>query len=600
MKLAVLGIGFASLLGGAGCSLQLGGLVDERRNECASDRDCPSGACRSDGNEFLCVATKADLTNLYFEFSLPKDAPVGAGHQVLEPASSFGLHLQGTDEDGYVRGVSLALAPPIDVLATLTLKQLPEPCGPEWAGVALPTTMELHPVGHPVGMPLSAYYADHDDTVGGPHVAVPRGRYDIVLTPSVALPPGCALPKLLLKEQLIEHYTELHFTRSSPSRLRGQLDVPHPAGCDANPKECWRVELLENQRGRPIGSSADGFPEGEEGLETFHIWFWPSAKGASQDSDPVLVIRPPQSLKQLGMPELFWKLAAIDPDGDLDVSLQIAKLVAATQRFIPLEASVRTPDGAPIEANVLLLSRRLLAGEYGDNALYQTAVATDSTGTFGANILPGKYDVVALPTGASEHAVTIQTWSFADTDLGKGRTFEVQTASRLTGTVKTPFEDVASDAFASIAPAATHDVSLLEALFSPGKSAVLAALPRVASTQTDAMGAFDLPLDPGLVDLFVKSDESKNLPWLVRPSVAAATSEPQPLDLGSLRISEPALLVGKLLTEGGDPIPGATLRAWIGAASEDGEARPRAIEVGAATSDANGRYRLLLPSSISQ
>jgi hypothetical protein len=596
LRAAVLGW----MLALSGCSLQLTGAVDERRNRCVTDTDCPSGACASDGVESFCVATKADLANLFFEFNLPNGAPVGPGLRVVRPASAFGIQMQGSDEEGFVRGISLALPTPIDVAATLTVEPLPVPCSSLNPAATLNAAMELHPVGQPVGVSLAPYVATHDETFGGPRISVPPGRYDILIEPNGPLPDGCSLPRVLLKDQLIENYTELHFKRGEPAVLRGHLDVPHPPECDVDTSACWRVELLENQRGRVLGSTASLAPEGATGLESFAVRYWPGSKDAADALDPVLALRPPPSLRQLGMPDLFWKLAAIDPDGDLDVTLEIAPLVAATQRFIPLEATLRTTDGQPVAANVLVVSRQLLGGKFGDNALFQTAVATDASGNFRTNILPGKYDVVAIPSGASEHAVTVETWMFADTDLGKGRTFEIKPVSRLLGSTSTPTGEAAADILALVAPAATRDVSLLEALFSPGQTALLSALPRIASTQTDLNGAFDLPLDPGFVDLFLKPSASSNLPWLVRSSISVSASQPQPLDLGSLRFGEPVVLVGQLVSDGGVPVPGVTLRAWLGSEDEDKDARPRAIGIGEATSDESGRYRLLLPASVSQ
>ncbi|MBM4357588.1 MAG: hypothetical protein FJ096_05700 [Deltaproteobacteria bacterium] len=584
----------------AGCSLQLSGEIDEVRNQCVTDGDCPGGACASDGSESFCVATKADLANLFFEFHLPNDAPVGPGLRGVQRASALGVNLQGTDEGGFLRTVQLALPLPIEVGATLSIAPLPAECGTLEASGTVPASIELHPVGQPLGVSLAPYVAGHDPEFGGPRLTVSPGRYDIVLEPEVTSLKGCSLPRVLLRDQLIESYTELHFSRGEPSVLRGHLDVPHALGCDTDALACWRVELLENQRGRSIGSATTFAAEGAEGTETFEVRFWPGGKDAGTPVDPVLVVHPPQSLRQLGMPDLFWKLGAIDPDGDLDVSLELAPLVAGTQRFIPLEASVRGVDGEPVAANVLLVGRQLLGGKFGDNALFQAAVATDEGGNFAVNILPGKYDLVAIPGGESDHAVTIETWTFADTDLGKGRTFEVKPVSRLNGSVTTPRGDAASNVLALVSPAATQDVSLLEALFSPGQASLLAALPRIAANPTDGGGRFDLPLDPGLVDLFVKPAASSNLPWLVRPSISVSASQPQPVDLGDLQFSEPVVLLGRFASEDGSAIPGVTLRAWLGAVDEGGEARPRAIGLGEVTSDASGHYRLLLPSSASQ
>jgi len=565
-------------------------------NRCAVDSDCARGVCANDGTQSLCVATEAELEHLYLELDVANNSPVAAGTRTVLPASAFGLDLQGGAPNGFLRGITLPVAEPVEVVATLEVSPLAASCAPILTGKTLRASLELHPVGQPIGVSLPPYTGAFEDALGGPRVAVPRGTYDIYIKPEIAGAPECTLPPVLIKEQLIDHYTELHYVRGEPTTLVGHLDVPHPPECEVDPSRCFRIELLDNQRGRVIGSTARLEAEGALATEGFTIRYWSDDKG-SAPLDPVLVLRPPSALKELGMPELFWKLAAIDPDGDHDVSLELATLTSATSRYIPLEATVRAPNGDPVSANVLLSSRQLLGGTFGDNALFQTAVTTDAEGNFAANILPGKYDVVAIPSANSTHAITLESWTFGQEDLGKGRTFEVKPVSRVLGTALSPTGFAVANIASQVTPSATDDVSFLEAAFAAGQSAILASLPRTAMSYTDSNGAFELPLDPGRVDLSLRPSSATNLPWLVRRSVSVSSSEPQILELGNLAFTEPVVLLGTVVTPDGAPMPGATVRAWLATPSEN-SGRPSALGIGQATSDANGQLRLLLPSSV--
>lgn len=584
----------------SGCASESVRLQPERLNSCVSNADCPVGVCESDGTESLCVATHSELQHLFLELDVPNNAAVAAGLHSVRPAAAFGLNLQGDSPQGFIHGVALSVGQPIEVFATLTVTELPTSCEALSTGDSIRSTIELHPVGQPVGVSLAPYSGQHDDARGGPHVLIPQGTYDIYLKPDIEAAPGCTLPPVLIKRQVIENYTELRYTRSEPATLVGHLDVPHPPECDTDPSRCWRVELLDNERGRVVGGALRLEAEGELQTERFVLQFWQPDIDASTTIDPVLVIHPPTSMKQVGMPDLFWKLAAIDPFGDLDVSLQVATLAAATSRFIALEASVRTPEGEPVPANVIISSRQLLGGTYGDNALYQTAVTTDKAGNFAANILPGNYDIVAIPGANSNHAVTVKTWTFGDGDLGKGRTFEVKPVSRVLGSARTPMGEVAANIAAQLAPSATEDVSLLEAAFSPGQSFLLASLPRTSTAYTNAVGAFELPLDPGFVDLSLRPSSTTNLPWLVRRNIFVAASEPQVLELGELTFTAPVVLVGTVVTTDGTSVADVTIRAWLASEPSDADARPSAIGLGEATSDASGHSRLLLPASASE
>jgi len=216
------------------------------------------------------------------------------------------------------------------------------------------------------------------------------------------------------------------------------------------------------------------------------------------------------------------------------------------------------------------------------------------------NVLPGKYDVVAVPASGTEFALTNETWTFADNDLGKGRTLELRLVSRLAGTVVTTQSSPLEGLAVQSSPAVSEDVSLLEAVFSPGQSALLTSLPRTSSASTNERGAFELPVDPGRLDLFVKPERTSNLPWLVRRSLAISATDPQALDLGELRLRNPAVLVGEVVTPDGMPLPDVTVRAWLSLPASSKDERPSAVTLGEATSDATGRYRLLLPPSVAQ
>lgn len=584
----------------AGCGLRDELAAPASLNGCSRDADCPSGACRSDGTRSLCVASKADLSDLYLELDVPMDAPIGGGDVIVGEAATFGLALQGVDLGGFVRDLDLITPEPLEVRAKLEVSPLLEGCEAIVEGGRVRANLELRPVGHPVGVSSPSYFGVHDATLGGPRVAVPPGRYDVYLKPESGPSAGCDLPPVLLKNQAIASTTDLLVTRGEPSRLVGHVDVPHTAECDADPSKCWRYELLDNQRGRVIGSVSRLAGEGPLGTERFTIRFWRGADASDLALDPVLVAHPPPSQRQAGMPDLYWKLAGIDPDGDLDVSLELAPLTAALTRFIPLEASVRTSEGEPVAANVLVLSRQLLSGKVGTNALYQAAVSTDAAGNFAVNLLPGKYDLVAIPSAASDHAITVASWTFGEEDLGKGRTLEVRTVSRLTGMARTPSDEFALGLPVRVAPSAAADVSLLEAAFSPDQAALLASLPRTAATLTDALGGFELPVDPGEIDLAIQPPSYTDLPWLVRRKVSVSSSSPQNLELGDLKLTEPVVLVGSTRGPDGAPLAGVTVRAWLGGPTTDEIERPSAVGIGEATSDEAGRYRLLLPSTLLQ
>ncbi len=598
MKYAHL-VGFAALFL-SGCASEGPSGKDAPLNSCTSDADCPSGVCASDGSENLCVATHADLQYLFLELDVPNHAPVAPGLHSVREASTFGLNLQGDSSEGFVRNVNLLTDSLFNVSATLQVKDLAPSCMALREDNSIRTTIELYPVNQPIGVSLAPYTGQYAKNWGGPKVLVPTGTYDVYLKPDLAAAPECTLPPVLIKEQTITQNTELVFTRTKPATLVGHLDVPHPVGCASDPLQCWQFDVLDNQRGRVLGGRQRVEAEGPKGTERFALDVWLPEKIPMATIDRVLVVHPPAALRQKGMPDLFWKVNAIDPDGNLDVSLQVASLVDATSRFIALEANVQTPEDEPVSANVLISGRQLLGGVFGANAVFQVASASDADGKFAANLLPGKYDIVVIPDASSKYALSLETWTIDVNDLGKGRTLKVKPVSRLLGQARTPSEGVAVGIPARLTASSSEEMSLLEAAFSSGASSLLASLPRTSTAYTDSLGVFELLADPGRLDLSLRPPSTTNFPWLVRRNIAIDASQPQALEFGALTLAAPVVLVGTLLTPEGPPLAGATLRAWLAPAPSTSEMRPSAIVIGEAATDDAGNYRLLLPPSASE
>jgi hypothetical protein len=112
---------------------------------------------------------------------------------------------------------------------------------------------------------------------------------------------------------------------------------------------------------------------------------------------------------------------------------------------------------------------------------------------------------------------------------------------------------------------------------------------RTGQTTTDPTGQFNLPLDIGVYDLFIKPPSESNFPWVVRPDLVVGSSERS--YSGEYEVTAPIPVTGTLTAH-----PGAEVRAYAVITDESGIERN--VAVGRAVVQADGAFRLLLPSRL--
>lgn len=569
----------------ASCSFSLADKTAPYVNNCQSAGECGvDGICIAQ----KCVSTKADLAQLYLEISVPSSSPVAPATAYVRKAADLGLTLQGSDASGFQRNLDLVIADLVNTTSSFSVKVIPAGCEKALgANGSVPHNVDLYPTGQPTGIALTTY----TDIP-----AVPAGIYDIYLRPKIA-DPSCLIPPALFRQQdLHGNSASISFVNQQPAQLTGHLDVDL-TGCGdtSKPETCWHLQLVDNDSGRLISTDAKFLPDGK--ASSFVLSYWPPNPKDAKPVDPVLVLTPPDAQRKQGMPVPFWKLVAIDPDGDNNVSLEIATLTSAAAKPIPVEASVLSGN-VPVPSTVILRSKQLLDGQFGGNAVFETTTQTDADGKFAVNLVAGKYDIVAIPAAASGFAVTIDTWTFLSGDLGKGRTFQVHTLSRIKATALTPRGEPAAGIPVLMTPSRGQNDTLLKLQV---QGDLLDSLARSATTTTDGLGAFALDVDPGRVDLSLRPPAASNLPWLTRPQIDVPSSMPQTVPLHELAFTNPVVLAGSVRSSKGSLLAGVSVRAWL-AVTQPGstDAHPTAVPIGEATSDGNGHYRLLLPASVLQ
>lgn len=607
-----------------GCGIPLKEPAEVLSNTCSVDEECGNdGKCVQE----RCVSQSAELAGLLLQIDLPTSAPVGAGSSTLLDPAEQGFALAGTEQGGFVVSRDLVVPDLVEVTAvSLVVSPAPAGCVPADDG-SLPLSVQFQPAEQPIGLPLVAYSASSTLDDESPETSyqcslqVPSGRYDIYLqVDRNALDENdpnrdCALPPVLLAGHEIEDGSvTVTASVAAPTTLTGSI-----AGLNTNLHLTgWTIELVEPGDGQPIstsqafgelampaGGQADATapsprsggpaPDGEGPSpvpdRAFELQFWPELA-----EHALIRLTPPSG--EAAMPTVLWSLEAVDLDGDFHVGLDMSVLAAASP--VAIQGTVLAgSDGGGVGALVTIQSEVLLDGLFGANAAYRTTADTDGDGRFTTSLLPGTFDVIAIPGGDASRALTKTSWKINQNDLGGGRTIIANPKTWLQGTVGVSSGLAAFDVPAYLQPSTSPALDYLDEVL-----ATYDVLPGSATAVTGEDGGFVVAVDPGRFDMSVRPDEESGLPWLVRSRIdVEPTEEAATMALGTVTIPNPVVLTGRIRAEDGTALSGAIVRAWYPLPADEDEgasARPTVIQVGRAVSDASGAYQLLLPASVGE
>lgn len=250
-------------------------------------------------------------------------------------------------------------------------------------------------------------------------------------------------------------------------------------------------------------------------------------------------------------------------------------------RVIRYVGRVEGPLDRPATTTTLAFSSSDIANEDGLVGTFRRTVTADADGEFDVELLEGAYEVVVTPSDIDLAVLTesVRITAPADGDTLQGQLFTVARRARLGGRVTSPdmreMAGVAVEAVAAPTP--------------PSTLAREAQHNRSSEALTFETGQFDLPLDVGAYDLFLRPPAGTGFAWVVAPEFLVGNVD------GTLmaryQMDAPVPLGGNVLGANGAPLPGGEVRAFAAV----GE---RFIEVARARVDETGHYELLLPPSL--
>ncbi len=286
---------------------------------------------------------------------------------------------------------------------------------------------------------------------------------------------------------------------------------------------------------------------------------------------------------------------------------RIELTLPAPPQLIRFEGTAELCSDAAEQVSVLpitLRTRNVLLGEQGDadpgfiGMFTATADAAKSEAndryTFCVEVLPGEYDVVVTPPPSTQCALFAETRLVkgpAEGEPASGTLLQLPRAASLAATLKTMDLSPLAGADVDAIALGRSDTILLE----EGDVSVT-SYNRSGQTVTDEQGEFTLLVDLGSYDVTIKPPVTSGFAWQVRRDVnigRRGASFSTTIDMASPVAINGELSYGAVAQ---DTLEGAQIRAF--AVVEDAVGDKRAIAIGRADADVEGRFVLLLPPSI--
>jgi len=574
----------------AGCSVPLDAPLDQTTvNTCDAASDCGGGAACEAGK---CVATSYDLGGLLLAVRPSADAIFAANTSyVVDPSPTVTLVSPGAGGSPFLTGFDVKLPLPVSIQhgEVVLDGSIPLPQGCVLAHRSVPASLTFFRVPRFAGLPADIVSAttttapaeDGSYPFDVDLVSDASDTYDVYIAP---LPvSGCpAFPPSFLASQAITTGGAVSWTLPPAGTLTGTI-----AGL--TDVTAWQVDVLEWTRGQVISTGTtltlDAAATGA--VVTAQVaWSDPT-------KPPILRLQPIAATAggtspdvALARPTVFWTLqGAVFSGTDVDPTVNF------TVDDLPVDPATVTGQivGGTVTAGVmaqLTVQSLTLQGTNAGNAAFSTTTTTDAQGNFTVHLPAGEYAVRAIPLSDDSRSIT--DFMLQSPMAASMPPLQLDPKGTLVGTITTTMGTSLGATPVDVTPSQQLARSYLADTHTLGPVAT-----RVASITTDGIGRFSLSLDRGSSDLVVQPDPSTNLPWLIRPQVTVATAS-------TLVVTAPAFLGGTLLAPDGTPVADAQIDAWfpVRDPSVAGGRTGTVIKIATTSTDQNGAYTLVLPSSV--
>lgn len=632
----ITGAAFPIVLGACSYGADAGDASDDSAvtNSCVTDADCGGGSC-VDGS---CEGESSALEALLLEITLP--ATAGGGYSSARYLLEIDGLKRGEDlsvDLGRMAQVTGRIIPDEDItrlgqtVCELRFRSPADPSkviGPGDDG-SVPSTVTFIPRERLLGLSPVSYAASSSLTDdGGSHqfsVRLPPGGYDVYVAPFAADSDACPLPPQLLRTQEIEPgNVDVELPLPLPRPLA--LDVAVPGAASTEVLAGWTVDVVDAESQSVLSTQGIlGVASTTEGSVTYSTaiayspaWSLPDSTFDDGASEYVR-LRPPATV--IG-PTVFVARPTLDLFGEGHAQINFVADGGRLHEPVTLEARLESSWGPAYNgAAVRFVATSLLGIAPGIQGAFSAQAIADGEGAFSVQLLPGIYDVFAIPSpvtccaegesACSCPATTAATWEVADAPAYQaGRTLALSDGGALTGRVVKPNRgDIASGSTIEAVPVAPP-TTLLQRL---RRESI--PLPRAANAPLEADGHFAVSLDWGAYDVTVRTPASSGYAWLVRPGLSIDKSDAtdRVVDVGTWKLPLPIPYRGSVRVPVGNAdandslveVPGSLVRAYAYLDAErrrvDSRQEASAVQqVAEVRADAEGSFVLLIPESLGE
>jgi hypothetical protein len=585
-------------------------------NSCGDDKPCNEGTCRGG----MCVANRTLIQTLLVEVTPPTTTPDMGGKAFYERLDSIGGDI-AIGPVGIITGSIAASVdsscefqgPPPDLLDHAPSKD------------TIPANLTFVPSERLLGVSASTYVTASGvewkaDQPYQYRTSLPPGDYDIYVEPRLDPDPegeqaaSCLVPPFLVRRQGITGNLTLAVELPTPTEM--QVVVRGPAG-DASLMG-WSAAVLDAVSGRVLSAP---FRLGEPTTNEFgsdYPWtirFIPAhvVEDGELKVDPefvgreVIRLSPPAGVVA---PSFMFERAGIvlTPGGPHVIDLTPATGYSIPASPLPGTVSIQVqtldPDtNSPVEAAVTLTAESIEGAS--PSASFLTTVQVGESGLVSVEVPPGQYLVRAVPPPSLGLAAAETSWRVRKIPgvAQGGKSITLPRAPRVTG--EAFLSGVGGPAFGATANAVVSPLAVLQTDVLKRTLGTPPTLPRTSAAIVDDDGAFDLEVDPGQYDFFVRPEARSRYAWLVSPQMTVLDAG---LDLKRLKLPLPYVYRANVVIgiDGETTrVPGALVRAYTyvtdaGLYTSDISKSAAVIPVAEARADENGEFELLIPASLDE
>lgn len=533
-------------------------------NRCSGASDCVTNACEN----AICISTETEDVEIAIRVIATEDSPTLAAW-TDEP-----FRLIRTAE----RDVTLPHI--VEVAGTL-----------DWSGEArIPAEITFTRPGLP-GRPMDRVTVNTFNepqrvgTIDADFSArlEAGSMYTVTVAPSAETMPDSDVP--WLRELPPMRILQLETPSSPDGSAIWPVELTYPpfdtmctsmfAGCklqgtvinsDAEPQEGLQVRAVEAESGRVVSSTALTDAEGHFEIATSpdtEAFLLRVTGGEDRELFPTVSVDP-----------------ALLPPGELRIRVPEADVVT-------YRGSVQTEDGAGVDATLTFESNDVFDAEVMARGSFRTSASTESDGSFEVELLAGTYEIVVSPSAGTFAPVADElriTPPMTGEPIVSGQLFITPERAVLGGTVRTAMgEAFPGVQLEAVALGIQADDEMPRAAIYNRSSETLSG---------DIDGLFDLRLDVGVYDVFVKPPSESNYAWFVMPNytVGSLRTLANPFD-----IEPPVPVQGTIRDANGMEIPNAEVTV-LGRTAGD----TRFVELGRARADETGFYRVLVSPRLAQ